>query len=218
MKKMIDLKLKEKTFAKSSISILNDFTLTITSGEKIAIVGESGAGKSSLLNIIGLVDRHYSGQYRLFGMDAAKLNDDQRAKWRNERIGFILQNQALLNSFSLEDNIKLPLLYVSKETKKAKEVWFRQLVETLGIESLLKKKPFKCSGGERARAALARGLIMQPQLVLADEPTASLDDKNKDIMMELLFKLNQINNMTLITVTHDLAIAKRHDCVITIER
>lgn len=220
MTKIIDLKIKEKIYKskEAQISILNNFNLEVKAGEKIAIIGESGVGKSSLLNIVGLLDENYNGEYTLLGKKVANLNTSELAEWRNQKIGFVLQESSLINSLTIEDNIKLPLLYAGSRIKKFKTQDFDNIVDAIGIRSILKKKPLECSGGEKARAVFARGVIMRPQIILADEPTASLDVENKERIINLLFKMNEEFNTTIITVTHDLEIANRHDRVIRLER
>lgn len=220
MSKIIDLKIREKIYnsKKSQISILNNFNLEVNAGEKIAIVGESGVGKSTLLNIIGLLDRNYDGEYTLFGSPTEHLLTSELAQWRNQKIGFVLQESALINSLTIEDNIKLPLLYAGSEKKESKPEDFESVVDAIGIKPILKKKPLECSGGEKARAVFARGIIMKPQIILADEPTASLDMENRERIVTLLFSMNKEFNTTIITVTHDLEIANRHDRVIHLER
>lgn len=220
MTKIIDLSVKEKIYKskKSRLSILNAFNLEVAAGEKIAIVGESGAGKSSLLNIIGLIDRNYSGEYTLFGSRTNHLHTSKLAQWRNQKIGFVLQESALINSMTIEDNIKLPLLYAGSEKKEFQPEDFESVIRAIGIKPILKKKPLECSGGEKARAVFARGIIMKPQIILADEPTASLDRENRERIVTLLFKMNKELHTTIITVTHDLEIADRHDRIIHLER
>lgn len=221
MTKIIDLSIKEKIYKskQSQISILNGFNLQVVAGERIAIVGESGVGKSSLLNIIGLIDRNYHGEYTLFGSPTNHLDTSKLAQWRNKRIGFVLQESALINSLTIEDNIKLPFLYAGtgKKGRKAMED-FDSVIDAIEIRPILKKKPLECSGGEKARAVFARGIIMKPQIILADEPTASLDMENRERIVTLLFRMNKEFNTTIITVTHDLEIANRHDRVIHLER
>ncbi len=172
-----------------------------------------------MLNIIGLLDRNYSGEYTLFGSPTDQLHTSKLAQWRNQRIGFVLQESALINSLTVEDNIKLPFLYASPDKKGIRKVEdFDTIISAIEIRHILKKKPLECSGGERARAVFARGIIMKPQLILADEPTASLDVENRERIVTLLFNMNKEFNTTIITVTHDLDIANRHDRVIHLER
>ena len=220
MTKIIDLKIKEKIYKnkKLQISILNNFNLEVNAGEKIAIVGESGVGKSSLLNIIGLLDRDYNGEYTLFDSRTNSLYTSELAQWRNQKIGFVLQESALINSLTIEDNIKLPLLYAETSKKEFEQEEFENVINAIDIKSILKKKPLECSGGEKARAVFARGIIMKPQIILADEPTASLDVENRERIVNLLFKMNKEFNTTIITVTHDLEMANRYDRVIHLER
>lgn len=219
MTKIIDLTIQEKVYKskKSCLSILNAFKLEVNSGERIAIVGKSGVGKTTLLNILGLLDRNYNGSYTLFGSKTNDLNLSQLAEWRNQRIGFVLQESALINSLTIEENIKLPLLY-AKSGENSKLEDFESIINVIGIESILKKKPLECSGGEKSRVVFARAVIMKPQLILCDEPTASLDGDNKERIITLLFKMNQEFNTTIITVTHDLEVANRHEKIINLER
>lgn len=217
---IIDLNIQEKVYKKKNtqISILNNFKLKVNAGEKIAIVGESGVGKSSLLNILGLLDTDYNGEYTLFGSITANLNANKLAQWRNQKVGFVLQESALINSLTIEENIKLPLFYAGSRKKDFKPEDFENLINAIEIKPILKKKPLECSGGEKARAVFARGILMKPQIILSDEPTASLDVENRERIINLLFKMNKEFNTTIITVTHDLEIANRHDRVIHLER
>lgn len=219
MRKIIDLTIQEKEYKnkKSHISILKDFKLEVNYGERIAVVGKSGVGKTTLLNILGLLDRNYNGSYTLFDLQTKELNLSQLAEWRNQKIGFVLQESALINSLTIEENIKLPLLY-AKSSKTRKLDNFESVINRIGIEAILKKKPFECSGGEKSRAVFARSVIMNPQLILCDEPTASLDGDNKERIIKLLFEMNQEFNTTIITVTHDLEVANRHEKIIHLER
>ena len=218
MRSMIDIQIEEKTFTKSKLSILKGFSMQVEAGEKLAIVGESGVGKSSLLNILGLLDRDYRGEYYLFGEKTNELDEKVLAKWRNQRIGFVLQESAMINSLTVEKNIQLPFLYMESKDRNSLLENFAQIVKEIGIESILQKKPLDCSGGERARAVFARGILMKPEVLLADEPTSSLDTENKERIIHSLFEMNRKFGTTIITVTHDLDMAKRHDRVIRLEK
>jgi len=219
MTRIIDLSIQEKAYKgkKTNISLLNDFRLEINSGERIAIVGKSGAGKTTLLNILGLLDRDYTGSYTLFGSNTNDMNLSQLAEWRNQRIGFVLQESALIHTLSIEENIRLPLLY-TKAGEKPEAEEFESIIDGIDIASILNKKPLECSGGEKSRAVFARAIIMKPQLILCDEPTASLDGENKERILSLLYKMNQEFGTTIITVTHDMEVANRHDRIIHLER
>ena len=218
MRSMIDIQIEEKIFTKSKLSILKGFSMQVEAGEKLAIVGESGVGKSSLLNILGLLDRDYRGEYYLFGEKTNGLDEKVLAKWRNQRIGFVLQESAMINSLTVEKNIQLPVLYMESKDRNSLLENFTQIVKEIGIESILQKKPLDCSGGERARAVFARGILMKPEVLLADEPTSSLDTENKERIIHSLFEMNRKFGTTIITVTHDLDMAKRHDRVIRLEK
>lgn len=218
MRSMIDIQIEEKIFTKSKLSILKGFSMQVGAGEKLAIVGESGVGKSSLLNILGLLDRDYRGEYYLFGEKTNGLGEKVLAKWRNQRIGFVLQESAMIHSLTVEKNIQLPFLYMESKDRNSLLENFTQIVKEIGIESILQKKPLDCSGGERARAVFARGILMKPEVLLADEPTSSLDTENKERIIHSLFEMNRKFGTTIITVTHDLDMAKRHDRVIRLEK
>ncbi|MGM9986954.1 MAG: ABC transporter ATP-binding protein [Bacillaceae bacterium] len=218
MNSIIKLEIQKKTFKKKGFSILNDFQLEVEAGERLSIVGESGVGKTSLLNIIGLLDTQYQGSYKLFDSSVKGLSRNKLAEWRNQKIGFVLQESALINSLTIEDNIKLPLMYANVEKDPNVQERFKQIINKIGIESILKKKPLECSGGQRSRAVFARAIIMNPQVILSDEPTASLDSENKEKIVNLLFDMNKEFNTTIITVTHDLDVANRHERIITLER
>ncbi|REI07060.1 ABC transporter ATP-binding protein [Staphylococcus felis] len=217
MTSIINLNIQEKIHKKQKTAILQNFTLEAERQEKIAIIGESGVGKTSLLNILGLLDYNYKGTYEIFNTPVNNLSKDILANYRNQKIGFILQDSALINSLTIEDNIKLPLLYANSK-KRDMQSHFHTIVEKIGIVSILKKKPLECSGGQRSRAVFARGIMMNPEIILADEPTASLDSANKEHIIDLLFEMNKEFKSTIITVTHDLDIARRHDRIIKLER
>lgn len=218
MNSIIKLEIQKKTFKKKGFSILNDFELEVERGERLSIIGESGVGKTSLLNIIGLLDIQYQGNYKLFDSSVKDLSRNKLAEWRNQKIGFVLQESALINSLTIEDNIKLPLIYANVEKKLTAQDHFKRIINKIGIESILKKKPLECSGGQRSRAVFARAVIMNPEIILSDEPTAALDLENKEKIINLLFDMNKEFNSTVITVTHDIDIATRHERIITLKR
>ncbi|RRN68137.1 ATP-binding cassette domain-containing protein [Peribacillus simplex] len=218
MNSIIKLEIQKKTFKKKGFSILHDFELEVEPGERLSIIGESGVGKTSLLNIIGLLDTHYQGSYKLFDSSVKELSGIKLAEWRNQKIGFVLQESALIHSLTIEDNIKLPLLYANIEKDQTVQDHFKRIINKIGIEPILKKKPLECSGGQRSRAVFARAVIMNPQIILCDEPTASLDLENKEKIINLLFDMNKEFNTTVITVTHDIDLANRHERIITLER
>ncbi|MCA1027153.1 ATP-binding cassette domain-containing protein [Cytobacillus kochii] len=218
MNSIIKLEIQKKTFKKKGFSILNDFDLEVKPGERLSIVGKSGVGKTSLLNILGLLDTDYQGNYKLFDSPVKDLSRNKLAEWRNQKIGFVLQESSLINSLTIEDNIKLPLMYGNVEKNLTVQERFKRITNKIGIEPILKKKPLDCSGGQRSRAVFARAVIMNPQIILSDEPTASLDSENKEKIINLLFDMNKEFNTTVITVTHDLDVANRHERIITLER
>ncbi|TPR55594.1 ABC transporter ATP-binding protein [Enterococcus sp. OL5] len=218
MNSIIELDIKQKMYKKKESVILQDFHLEVEPGEKLSITGESGVGKTTLLNILGLLDNDYQGNYTLFDRVTKNLSQEKLAEWRNQKIGFVLQESSLINSITIEDNIKLPLMYARLEKDPVAEDHFKRITSKIGIESILKKKPLECSGGQKSRAVFARGIMMKPKIILSDEPTASLDSENKTRIIELLFEMNKEFNATIITVTHDMDVANRHDRVINLER
>ncbi|WP_206222274.1 ABC transporter ATP-binding protein [Schaalia sp. ZJ1691] len=217
--KVIQLEIQRKSYGKRSapLSALENLSLEVSAGEKVALVGESGVGKSTVLNILGLIDRKFSGRYYLLGRNVDELSGSDLAAWRNRSLGFVLQESALINSLSIADNITLPFLYSRPRIRDWRER-FDTLVESLGISGIVNKKPRECSGGEKARAAFARAVILRPQIILADEPTASLDAENRQRILRLLFDLNRDFGVTIITVTHDASIAHLHDRILELTR
>mgnify|MGYP002721986218 FL=1 len=208
MTQLIELSLKQKRFKKNKRVILKDFQLSVSAGDSIAVMGESGIGKTSLLNILGLIDQDYEGSHKLFGRSAKAYSAKDQAQMRNNRIGFILQENALIPSLSIKDNICLPWLYCPKD--KQDQVFFDELIRRLKLDDLLSQKPGECSGGQRARAVIGRAVLMKPDLILADEPTASLDEENRQEVLAILKDLNRDFKASLITVTHDHAVAQNH--------
>lgn len=179
---------------------LNEISLEINEGEFVTIMGASGCGKSTLLNIVGLLDDVSSGSYQLLNQEINGLKEKERAKIRKENIGFVFQNFNLIDELSVYDNIELPLIYnnvnVSERKKKVEAI-----AERLAISHRLKHFPQQLSGGQQQRVAVARALINDPKIILADEPTGNLDSKNGNEVMELLTDLHA-NGATILMVTH----------------
>lgn len=190
--------------------ILSDLGLEITSGESIAIVGPSGSGKSTLLNIIGGLDRPSSGKVLLDGKDIVQFDDGKLAEIRNREIGFVFQLHHLLPQCTALENVLIPTL-VSKDHSHKNEIenYAKGLLERVGLAERMSYRPGQLSGGERQRVAVVRALINRPKLLLADEPTGSLDHANSVSLIHLLAELNQNDGITLIMVTHSQEMASQ---------
>ena len=184
-----------------NVTALNGFSLTVEQGEMLALMGKSGSGKSTALNIISGIDRLQKGSYTFAGTDMSKVRGDKMTVFRRDNIGFVLQHFALIQDATIYDNIALPLRLSHRPKAEIKER-VGQLAAELGIGPQLKKYPKELSGGEAGRAAIARAVINKPKLVLADEPTGALDEENSRKVMELFQLLNKQGN-TFIIVTHD---------------
>ncbi len=187
--------------------------LVINQGEFVAIVGKSGSGKSTIMNIIGALDVPTSGQYILNGKDVSKLRDSELAKVRNKTIGFIFQQYNLLKKSNLLSNVELPLLYAGY-TKKERRRSAMEALKKVGLEDKWKNYPNQLSGGQQQRGAVARALAGNPSLILADEPTGALDSKLGKELLDFLEKLNQEGN-TIVLITHDKSVAERAKRVVT---
>lgn len=194
--------------AHSNLPILNGVTMSIESGEFVAIIGKSGSGKTTLMNIIGCLDQPTSGSYLLDGEDISKATPDQLAHIRNKKIGFIFQTFNLLDDATALDNVALPQLYAGASEKDAREraAEYLRMVE---LEDRILHFPNQLSGGQRQRVAVARALINQPELILADEPTGNLDTKTGDQIFDIFKKLNSEMKITIVIVTHDQELARR---------
>lgn len=196
--------------AGGTVDVLSGVDLTLAKGESIAILGPSGCGKSTLLNLIGTLDRPTSGQVLLEGVDLQTLDEREVSRVRNRRIGFIFQLHHLLPQCSVLENILLPTLADSRE-RPGEEIVQRaeRLLERVGLADRRDHRPGQLSGGERQRAAVVRALINEPDLLLADEPTGSLDRASADSLGELLAGLNRDDGVTLVVVTHSPELARR---------
>jgi len=191
---------------KVKVEALRGVSFYIDKGEFVAIMGPSGSGKSTLMHIIGCLDQPTEGSFIIGGKDVSKLNDDRLAEIRNKRIGFVFQQFNLLSRTSILHNVEIPLIYAGLKAKQRREL-AKQALESVGLGDRLKHKPNEISGGEKQRAAIARALVNNPLIVLADEPTGNLDTKIGSEIMDIFDELHQQGH-TVIMVTHELEIAK----------
>lgn len=195
------------------VHALKDVSLTINEGELVAIIGQSGSGKSTLLNIIGCIDKASTGEYFIDGNNNKYLREKELARNRNNLIGFVLQYFGLISSYSVYENVELPLIYAKSKNKKEKIL---DMLKKLDILEKKDKLPSELSGGQNQRVAIARALVNNPKLILADEPTGALDKNTSEQVMEILLQLNK-EGKTVIIVTHDENISKQCERVIKIE-
>ena len=192
-------------FGGSQVTALSDVSFSVEKGEYVAFMGESGSGKTTLLNILATLDRPTSGQVRLMGEDISRIPDGRLAQFRRENLGFVFQDFNLLDTFDLMDNIFLPMV-LSGHNYAQMKVRLNPIARKLGIEEILHKFPYEVSGGQKQRAAVARALITDPKLILADEPTGALDSKASDNLLELFDDINA-GGQTILMVTHSIKAA-----------
>ena len=211
---MIEVKDIHKSFG--TLEVLKGVNLRVKQGEIVAIVGKSGAGKTTLLQLIGTLDRPTNGQVLIDGTDVFTLNDTQLAAFRNKHIGFIFQFHQLLPEFTALENVCIPAM-IAREKESDYKARAKQLLTDLGLADRMEHKPNELSGGEKQRVAAARALMMKPSIILADEPTGSLDEKNKRELSELLLHLRAQYGQTILLVTHDKDLATMADRVIEIK-
>ena len=200
----------------SEIEILHDIDLKIYEGEFVAIVGESGSGKSTLMNIIGVLDKQTEGEYYLDGIDIKNANEEEMNVIRNKKIGFVFQNFNLIGRTSALKNVELPMLYAGvpaeERTKRAKE-----LLSKVGMASRANHMPNELSGGQKQRVAIARSLVNNPSIILADEPTGALDSETSAMVMDIFNDLNKNQGKTIILITHSKEIAEQCPRIVTIK-
>ena len=205
---MIQIENLTKSFG--DLQVLKGVNLTIERGEVISIVGSSGAGKTTLLQLIGTLDKPTGGTIRFDGEDLGRLNSKRLAAFRNKHIGLVFQFHQLLPEFTALENIIIPALVAGRKRSEA-EAEAMQLLQVMGLEERAHHKPAEMSGGENQRVAVARALINHPDVVLADEPSGSLDSKNKEELHKLFFDLRDRYGQTFVIVTHDEALASYTD-------
>ena len=199
--------------------VLNNVNLTIKEGESIAIVGQSGSGKTTLLNILGLLDSPSSGSYMYGDENLFEIKENKKAEYRNNLIGFVFQNFALIDDLNVLDNVKLTLkISNAKDKLKRKQIndMSVEALERVGLKTHINKYPSQLSGGQKQRVAIARALVNSPKIILADEPTGALDSKTADEIVNLLIDIKK-QGKTLIIVTHNNNVAKKCDRIIEIK-
>ena len=200
-------KIYRTRFGGQSVEALKNVSFTVEEGEYVAIMGESGSGKTTLLNILAALDTPTAGTVLLDGKDFSKIKESDAAAFRRDHLGFVFQEFNLLDTFTLEDNIYLPLVLGGRDWREMGGL-LEPIARTLGIENLLKKYPYEVSGGQKQRAAVARALITSPRIILADEPTGALDSRATDELLRLFAEVNRAGQ-TLLMVTHSARAASR---------
>ena len=198
-------KVYKTRFGGNAVEALRNVSFSVEEGEYVAIMGESGSGKTTLLNILAALDKPTSGTVLLEGKDLSGIKETRLAEFRRDHLGFVFQEFNLLDTFTLEDNIYLPLVLAGKSYREMNEA-LAPVAEKLGITELLKKYPYEVSGGQKQRAAVARALITGPRIILADEPTGALDSRSSDELLALFRRINA-SGQTVLMVTHSVKAA-----------
>ena len=206
---LIEVKHAIKTYAtgEAAFNALNDVSLTIEKGEFVAIMGASGSGKSTFMNMLGTLDKPNSGSYYLDGIDVLKLDSDSLSEIRNTKIGFVFQGFNLISRTSAIDNVELPMIYkgIDEETRHIRA---KEALKIVGLENRENHMPNQMSGGQQQRVAIARAIVNDAPLILADEPTGNLDTKTSIEVMEFFCRLNEVHGKTIVLVTHEPDIAE----------
>lgn len=195
--------------------ILKDINISIDTGEFIAIMGPSGSGKSTLINILGFIDRGYTGEYLFDNENYQQVSDNKLAFIRNKTVGFVFQNFKLIQNNTIMENVSIPLLYSGMSSKERKQR-VESVLKDVGIADKKHLVPNKLSGGQQQRVAIARSIVNKPKFIIADEPTGALDSQTSKDIMDLFVRLNREQNTTMIIVTHDRKVAEQADRVIHI--
>ena len=215
---LIELRDIRKLYSLGEVEVkaLDGVSLDIHEGDYVSLIGQSGSGKSTLMNTLGCLDRPTSGSYKLDGEEVTKLSLDGRARLRNQKIGFVFQSFNLLSRTSALENVELPLLYSKGIPAKTRRARAESLLDLVGLGDRMDHEPTQLSGGQQQRVAVARALVNEPRILMADEPTGNLDSKTSREVIQLFRKLNQENGITLILVTHDPEIAENATRTITL--
>lgn len=209
---MLELKNISKSYGAQLI--LNNINLQVQDNQLVSILGPSGSGKSTLLQIIGLLLKPDSGSIDLNGIQYGNLKDKELAQFRNSKLGFVFQFHNLLGEFTCAENVKMPLFIRETKLTDEQEFYYEEIIKHLGIKHLMNKFPSQLSGGEQQRVAVARALINKPAVLLADEPTGNLDNKNAESLYEMFVQLKQTYGQQIIMVTHNESLTKQSDQVI----
>ena len=201
-------------FGGNQVQALKNINFSVDKGEYVAVMGESGSGKTTLLNILAALDKPTAGNVLLNGVNLSTVKEKEISSFRREHLGFVFQDFNLLDNFSLKDNIYLPLVLAGKKHNEM-ETKLRPIAKMLGIEQIIEKYPYEVSGGQKQRAAVARALITEPELILADEPTGALDSKATDDLLGLFNEINE-NGQTIVMVTHSTKAASHANRILFI--
>lgn len=203
---MLRIRNVDKTYS-NKFQALKDINLDVADGEFLAIMGPSGSGKSTLINILGLLDNDYSGEYYLSNNNYKNSNDQELSAVRGDQIGFVFQNFKLLNSYTVYENIEIPLIYSKNQTVSDRSAVINEVIDQVGLQGKANSLPTELSGGQQQRVAIARAIVNNPSIIIADEPTGALDSKTSREIMNIFTHLNETFDTTIIMVTHDQNVA-----------